>query len=90
MFFLLGNAALLSSPGLSGARGWLKRPRRQRTYLSTTKMVDGLYVPAFSVAGRYEDDFRPTMLMDETGRLADGVAEDLLASRHSWRSGAVE
>lgn len=72
---LLCAYALATSPtsvGAPSARG------RRRTYLSTTEILDAVYNPAFRVESRYESYFKPTMVTDENGGLAEDVADSLL------------
>ena len=61
-----------TSPGSIGS----KRPRQ--TYLAGTEALDPQYTPMIRVAAAFEGHFRPTMVTDESGALADDVAEDLL------------
>lgn len=53
----------------------------RRTYLSTTEQLDSTYTPAIPVAERFASYFRPTMLTDDRGELAEDVAADLSAGR---------
>jgi hypothetical protein len=76
----LSNAALLCAPvGVSGPTRWRGR-RLQRTYVSTTDVLDPVYTPAFRVDGRYADYFRPTAVTDSAGRVTDELADDLLCA----------
>ena len=50
-----------------------------RTFVSTTEPPDKVYIPAFPVDGRFESYFMPTKVTDGSGRITDGLAEDLLA-----------
>ncbi len=52
-----------------------QRPRQ--TYLAGTEALDPQYTPMIRVAAAFEDHFRPTMVTDESGALADDLAEDL-------------
>lgn len=75
------NAALLAAYGLATSPTSLRSPSakgRHRTFLSTTEVLDAVYRPAFRVESRYENHFKPTMITDEHGRLAEDVAESLL------------
>ncbi len=60
-----------TSPSSIGSR----RPRQ--TYLAGTEVLDPQYTPMIRVAAAFEDHFRPTMVTDESGALADDIAEDL-------------
>ena len=62
----------------SPVRTSLRRPRQ--TYLGTTEFLDPQYTPMIRVAASYEEHFRPTMVTDETGKLAQDLAEDLLVT----------
>ncbi|MGB5736771.1 MAG: radical SAM protein [Thiohalocapsa sp.] len=66
--------ALASSPtrlGFNGGDG------RRRTYIATTEILDRRYRPVFPVDARYEDYFRPTMVTDADGCLAESLIPDL-------------
>ena len=54
---------------------WSRRPRQ--TYLAGTEVLDPQYTPMIRVAAALEGHFRPTMVTDESGALADDLAEDL-------------
>ncbi len=54
---------------------WSQRPRQ--TYLAGTEVLDPQYTPMIRVAAAFEGHFRPTMVTDESGALADDLAEDL-------------
>lgn len=62
----------------SPVRTSLRRPRQ--TYLGTTEFLDPQYTPMIRVAASYEEHFRPTMVTDESGKLAQDLAEDLLVT----------
>ncbi len=84
------NAGLLCAAELVtgvGGRAWLRGRSWPRTYVSTTEKPDGVYQPAFAVDSRYEDYFRPTLLTDESGQLAEEIAEDLLPARRFASAG---
>lgn len=50
---------------------------RNRTYISTNEQLDNVYTPAFNVDSRYKDYFKPTMVTDKHGDLAEELAGDL-------------
>ena len=82
MFTEIYNSLLLATPNLATApsdigRVLLSRFRYKRTYLSTTEALDPTYTPAFRVDARYESYFKPTMLTDSKGNLAEELLEDL-------------
>ncbi len=85
MTVALGNAALLCADTLVTASpfSWLngRSKNSPRTYISTTDCLDDSYQPAFRVASRYEDYFKPTMVTDKNSRLVEELSEDLLAGR---------
>ena len=54
---------------------WSRRPRQ--TFLAGTEVLDPQYTPMIRVAAAFEGHFRPTMVTDGTGALADDLAEDL-------------
>jgi hypothetical protein len=74
---LLCAHTLLTSPSELGR---LKR-RRRRTYVSTTESLDRAYTPVFRVASRFECHFRPTMVTDKQGNLAQELVESGLLAR---------
>jgi hypothetical protein len=77
MLIALSGAFLLCSPKLftapSARRLWEARARR--THVAGTEAPDAVYRPAFRVDGRYERYFKPTMLTDARGRIAQDVCE---------------
>jgi radical SAM superfamily enzyme YgiQ (UPF0313 family) len=80
MIIALSNPALLCLPSAltaSNVGGNLLRPAPRRTYVSATEPLDPSYTPAFRVASQFAHYFRPTMLTDDNGRLAEELAEDL-------------
>ena len=96
MISCVGNGALLCLPALAhNHAGLLRRGGEQtrRTYVTTTEPEGPLYQPFMRVNAAYEGHFRPTMIIDAAGRLAEDVADDLLAGRvrpPTPRSAAVE
>jgi hypothetical protein len=83
MIIALSSSALLSFSSTVTARsvwGALLRSLPRRTYIGTTEALDATYTPAFPVASRFADYFKPTMLTDDNGRLTEELAEDLLES----------
>jgi radical SAM superfamily enzyme YgiQ (UPF0313 family) len=84
MFTEIYNSLLLATPNLATAptdigRVLMSRFKYQRTYLSTTEALDPAYTPAFQVDACYESYFKPTMLTDSRGNLAEALQEDLAA-----------
>jgi hypothetical protein len=78
------NAALLAAYGLATSPTSLRSPSakgRNRTFLSTTEVLDAVYQPAFHVEARYESYFKPTMITDKHGKLAEEVAESVLQKK---------
>lgn len=78
------NAALLAAYGLATSPTSLRSPSamgRNRTFLSTTEVLDVVYQPAFHVEARYESYFKPTMITDKHGKLAEEVAESVLQKK---------
>lgn len=73
----LSGALLLSAPTLVTAPSaralWGKRARR--THVAGSEVPDTVYRPAFRVDACYEGYFRPTMLTDAGGRIAEEVRE---------------
>jgi hypothetical protein len=69
--FLLCTPALFTAP--SPRRLWEARARR--THVAGTEAPDAVYRPAFRVDARYERYFKPTMLTDAQGRIAEDVCE---------------
>ena len=81
MTIALSNAALLSAPVLSTLPNKLGESRRSRTHVSTTDVLDPQYRPAFRVDSRFERYFRPTLITEQDGSLADEIAEDVERAR---------
>ena len=82
MFTEIYNSLLLATPNLATAptdidRVLISRFKYKRTFLSTTEALDPAYTPAFRVDPRYESYFKPTMLTDNHGNLAEALQEDL-------------
>jgi hypothetical protein len=63
----------------SAASSPLQKPFRRtgQTYFGPTETLDEQYTPMIRVAALYEEHFRPTMVTDATGGLAEDLAEDL-------------
>ena len=63
----------------SAASSPLQKPFRRtgQTYFGPTETLDEQYTPMIRVAASYEEHFRPTMVTDTTGGLAEDLAEDL-------------
>ena len=68
---LLSAHTLMTS---TTALGWMKKGRA-RTYVSTTEPLDQTYTPAFRVDSRFENYFRPTMVTDKSGNLANELID---------------
>ena len=77
---LLCAYRLMTSPSCGVS---LRRSTRLRSHVSTTDSLDPVYQPAFRVASRYEDYFKPTMITDKFGALTEELAEDLGPSREA-------
>jgi radical SAM superfamily enzyme YgiQ (UPF0313 family) len=82
MFTEIYNSLLLATPNLATAptdidRVLLSRFKYRRTFLATTEALDPAYTPAFRVDRQYETYFKPTMLTDSEGNLAEALQEDL-------------
>ena len=65
------------SPNKTAFPNSLRSCNRRRTYLSTTEIVDDVYQPAFRVDGRFERYFRPTLLTDVNGDIAEELQPDI-------------
>ncbi len=83
MVCALYNGLLVCAPALSTAasdfggiftRGFKKL---SRTFIGSTEPLDAVYRPAFPVDLRYENYFKPTMLTDQEGNLAEMLHDDL-------------
>lgn len=63
----------------SAASSPLQNPFRRsgQTYFGPTETLDPQYTPAIRVAAPYEEHFRPTMVTDGSGGLAEDLSEDL-------------
>ncbi|ODS31645.1 MAG: hypothetical protein SCARUB_03225 [Candidatus Scalindua rubra] len=84
MLVALNSSLLLCAERLITSRSWAdtkyKRARRHRN-VSTRGPLDDAYKPAFCVESLYEDYFKPTMVTDKDGYLAEELAEDLLVAQ---------
>ena len=92
MMIALTNGLLLCAQDLATAPrrlGWLYQPAQNRTYVSTTEILDPVYQPTFPVAARYEHYFKPTMLTDKCGQLTEELAEDLVDRQRSETRKAI-
>ncbi len=78
------NAFLLCFPNVANAgiksnghsRGAYKS--LPRTFIGPTERLDPVYTPAFRIDSRYREYFKPTMLTNRNGELADELHHDLL------------
>ena len=63
----------------SAASSPLQKPFRRTglTYFGPTERLDAQYTPTIRMAASYEAHFRPTMVSDASGGLAEDLAEDL-------------
>lgn len=75
---MLCAETLVTSCGRIGVKN--KRVRRH-THISSREPLDDIYEPAFCVDSCYEDYFKPTMVTDSAGFLAEELAEDLLVAQ---------
>ncbi len=92
MLIALSNGVLLCAQELATAPhslGGRQASRGNRTYISTTEILDPVYEPSFPVATRYEHYFKPTMLTDESGRLTEDLAADLAEPRYAEKRKAT-
>ena len=73
----VGSAALTCLPSIASSplSPWLRRPRQ--TYYAPTEYLDGFYQPAIPVRPDLERYFRPTLITDSDGGIAEDVAADL-------------
>jgi hypothetical protein len=71
-----GSAAVFCAPTCATAPNYSSlRKKFQRTFISTTEFLDKAYSPVFPVSSRYKSYFKPTMLTDAEGCLADDMQE---------------
>ncbi|HLE64439.1 MAG TPA: radical SAM protein [Pyrinomonadaceae bacterium] len=73
----LVNAAMLCAYSLVTSPATPLAPSgrgRSRTFISTTELLDAVYIPSFRVASNYESYFNPTMVTDERGELSTEMA----------------
>jgi hypothetical protein len=73
------SAALICTETFATSPARLLARRARQTYVATTETLDPQYTPMFRLESRYETHFRPTMVTDPAGGLAEDVAEDLSA-----------
>jgi hypothetical protein len=66
--------------GMAPLSAIMGRRGRPRTHVSTTEILDAAYTPAFPVAYRYKDYFKPTKITDAAGNLVEDIADQLLGS----------
>lgn len=81
MITALSGGALLCAERFATSSDWLGlifRQKRVRTHVSTSEILDDVYKPMFPVDSRYRGYFKPTMVTDDSGRLAEGLTEDLM------------
>jgi hypothetical protein len=86
----LTNAAIICAPDLTYSfKSAIKgvRPKQPRTYISTTEPLDDQYTPKFRVGARFERHFRPTMVTNECGELADEMIESGLFKQAAASTG---
>jgi hopanoid C-2 methylase len=83
----LGSAAFFLNPVcLTAPKNVLLSGRRQRTYVSTTEVLDDVYTPLMPLAAKYASYFEPAMLTDREGNLTADMQE-LLDRRSSLQHG---
>lgn len=84
MITALSGGVTLCAERLATSSDWLgliSKRKRFRTHISTSETLDDVYKPAFRVDYRYKDYFKPTMVTDESGRLSEELAEDLIITK---------
>lgn len=89
MMTVLSGGALLCASGLATGGGvdFLRSRRRRRTYVTTTEPLDRVYTPAFRVAAQWERYFKPTLITDESGNVADAIADSGLLDGNASAAG---
>lgn len=76
----LGVGAILFPGNFSSPKSLLVR-KPERTHVSTTEGLDGVYTPRRPVERRYRSYFEPTALVDAHGELNAKLADDALDVR---------
>jgi hypothetical protein len=86
----VGSAALTCLPSVASSplSPWLRRP--PQTYYAPTEHLDGFYQPAMPVRADLERYFRPTLITDSDGRIAEDVAADLAPAMATPAQNRVE
>lgn len=82
LFAAATSGALICTETFASSPSRRSLHRNRQTYLSTTETLDPLYTPMIRVPNRLAGHFRPTMVTDERGHLADDVAADLSNTSH--------
>jgi hypothetical protein len=77
----LGNWHRLISLGSLFGLCLPKYHRRNRTFVSTTEVLDPQYQPAFPVDPKFESYFQPTFVTDANGKLCPDLGEVLSLRR---------
>ena len=74
----VGSTALTCLPSVASSplSPWVRRP--PQTYYAPTEHLDGFYQPAMPVRADFRRYFQPTLITGPDGRIAEGVAADLL------------
>jgi hypothetical protein len=65
----------------------LRRP--PQTYHAPTEHLDAFYQPAMPVRNDLQQYFRPTLITDSEGRIAEDVAEDLAPAKGDLARGEL-
>jgi len=73
----VGSAALTCLPSFASSPFSSRLRRPPQTYYAPTEHLDGFYQPAMPVRADLERYFRPTLITDSNGRIAEDVAADL-------------
>ena len=80
LYVAMMSAALICTATIATSRRPFQRRERQ-TFLGTTETLDSQYTPSIRLAAKYEEYFRPTMVTDAAGSLAEDIVEDLTVAR---------
>jgi hypothetical protein len=77
LYAATANAALTCVPTLASAPKQVFARSPRQSFHAPSEPLDAQYKPMIRVAAQFAEHFRPTMLTDAEGELAEDVAEDL-------------
>jgi hypothetical protein len=85
----VGSAALTCLPTVASSPYSARLRRPPQTYHAPTEHLDAFYQPAMPVRNDLQQYFRPTLITDSEGRIAEDVAEDLAPAKGDLARGEL-